>query len=928
MPTDLPAAGSPRALHILDLSGYVFRAYYALPPMSTSKGEPTHAVRGVASMMLKLLGDQNPTHLAVAMDSKEPSFRNERYPEYKANRDAPPPDLSQQMVRCKEMMLAWGFAVYERAGVEADDLIATLTKLARKKGYDVVIVSADKDLLQLVGDGVVMFDSMRDKVFGPAETEEKMGVPPESVRDLLALTGDTSDNVPGVPSVGPKTASKLLKEYGTLDGVYANLDKITGKALKAKLEAHKDDAYLSQELVTLKDDLDVVFEDDALELKAPNDGELAKLFTELEMNRILGQIRAKFGVDAASVADSAGAASGVAGGEAVPPSGGGAVKPTVMDAVSVLTTADEIRAFVAPVAMGGRLALFPVFEDDDALTEAWVGLGVAIQGRAAYVPFAHRALIPPTQLPADEAVTALFGAAKKKAVKYVASDSKALVTACRRLGFDAPAFEFDALLASYLSDPSRRDQGIVALTRAELEVGLETYEEVTNKQRGSQLDFAEVEVERASAYAGRAASAVLALSMTMPSELEIQGVAQLLREVEMPLARVLSRIERTGVRLDLPHLERMAVEVKGEIAALEKKAFEHAGHEFNVNSPRQLETILFDELGMPVIKKTKTARSTDHEVLEELAMTHELPRVILEHRSLAKLLGTYIEALPTQVDPKTGRVHTRFNQAVAATGRLSSSDPGLQNIPIRTDVGRRIRQAFIPADGWSMLSADYSQIELRVLAHLSGDPELTSAFAEDADVHVRTATALFGVKADDVSREQRAAAKTVNFAVIYGQTQFALAKNLGIPQKEAQKYIDAFFNRYQGVRAFMEETVENARKTGLVHTMFGRRRPIADINSTNRNLRMAAERMAGNTPIQGTAADIMKKAMVAIDAEMVAKNMESRMFTVHDELVFEAPDGEKDALAQLVTGTMESVVKLRVPLLVEAGWGKNWDQAH
>jgi DNA polymerase-1 len=968
MSASLPPPAAADTLYVLDLSGFVFRAYHAVAPLSNSKGEPTHAVHGVASMLVRLIGKTKPVFFAVAMDTKEPSFRKEIFDAYKANRPPPPEDLSIQMERCKELCRKFGFAVYERGGVEADDLIATLTVRARQDGMKVVIVSADKDLLQLVGDGVVMYDSMREKVYGPAETLEKMGVGPERVRDLLSLMGDTSDNIPGVPSVGPKTAVKLLTEYGDLDGVFAHVDEVKG-ALKEKLRAHKAEAYLSRDLVTLKEDLDIPFGRDVLRYDGADEPALTALIKELELVRLVEQIKGRVPMRGGALAD--GGAPGAAAAPSAetspspaspaalgnssalgsPPAlgkspavarweseGGSLAAPVaaadpgaLATAVPLAATLADLDAFLNRAASGGALAVVPALENEDGLLGDVVGIGLAASaGDVLYVPIRHRRLDAPDMLPLG---TTLQRIAQTKYPRFLTEDSKSLTLAIARAGAvlpdRVPVATFDALLTSYVLDPSRRDHSIKAWADSLVGVDLPSYDEVTEKQRGSQRDLAESDVERIARYAGLRAGALFLLEDKSREPLRTLGLEFLLGDVELPLARLLAKVERTGVRLDSKHLLDLRGEAQALIASLEQKAIAIAGHEFNLNAPRQLETILFDELKLPVIKKTKTARSTDHEVLEVLAEEHELPRIILEHRSVAKLLGTYIEALPGKVDPETGRVHTRFNQAVAATGRLSSTDPNLQNIPIRTELGRRIRRAFVPREGWSLLSADYSQIELRVLAHLSEDHELMDAFLHNHDVHARTATALFGVEEKDVTRDMRGAAKTVNFAVIYGQTQFALAKNLDITQQEAAGYISAFFARYKGVRAFMDKVVEDARDTGVVHTMLGRRRPIPDIQSKNRNLRMAAERVAGNTPIQGTAADIMKLAMIAVDRRMVAERLKSRMLlTVHDELVFEVAPEETVAMETLVRETMQTALVLKVPLVVGIGFGPNWDEAH
>ena len=900
-PAKLPPPGDERAIYVLDVSGYVFRAYHALPPLSSASGEPTHAVLGFTNMLLKLVADQKPQHLCVCYDPPGPSFRKTRYPEYKSNRKKHPDDLYAQLDRCFDIVRAYEIPGFRHDEVEADDLIATVSRLCRAAGHPVVIVSSDKDLLQLVGDGTVMYDTMRSRVYGEAETREKLGVPPHQVRDLLALTGDSSDNVPGVPSVGPKTAKSLLEAHGSLDGIFSALETITKKALKKKLEEHRDDAFLSKELVTLRDDVDIAFDLKALRWSGGDAEALHRLFTELEFTRLLDQLE--------------------------PPRE--AVKPPESDRVCV-TDSDQLAEMIRTLRGEGAFALFCALEREDPFEGHLVGLSFSTSSKSYYVPTSHHYLGAPDTLDEAEVLSALRPLLSDPALKKRAPSLKRETIALKRREIDLAGFDFDITIASYLLEAGRHAHRIEDVARAELNTELLGYDRVTEKQRGSQKPLSSIEIPRVMSYACERSEVSEALSGPLADRMEKAANTALLRDVELPLAHVLAQLETTGVRLDLPYLREMSKEVGATLRTLESRCHELAGREFNVASPKQLEAVLFDHLGLRVVKKTRTGgRSTDVEVLEELSEEHQLPMVVLEHRQLSKLKGTYLDALPKQVNARTGRVHTVYHQAVAATGRLSSSDPNLQNIPIRTEVGRRIREAFVAADGWTLLSADYSQIELRVLAHLAEDPELIEAFSHNEDVHVRTATALFDVDREDVTREQRGQAKTVNYAVIYGQSQFALARNLGIERREAQRYIDAFFERYAGVKNFMDRTIQDARRDGSTRTLLGRRRDLPELQSRNRQHQMAAERMARNTPIQGTAADIMKVAMVAIDRAMKHASMAARMLlTVHDELVFEAPRDEKDALEKMVRTHMEQAVPLKVPLVVDAGWGATWGAAH
>jgi len=897
----LPKKGDPETIYVIDISSYVFRAYHALPPLSNSKGEPTHAVAGVSSMLLKLLREHEPHRLIVAMDSKERSFRKELYEPYKANRPPAPPDLQQQMIRVREVVEAWGMAPIEAPGFEADDIIATLVAQARDKGLRVVIVSADKDLLQLVGPDVLMYDTMRNKVFGAEETREKLGVEPGQVRDLLALMGDSSDNVPGVPSVGQKTAAKLLEEYGSFEGIYENLENITRKALKAKLTEYRDEALTSRELVTLRTDVAIDADAVTRPYAGGDTGALRTLFSELELTRLLAQLQA------ASPDESA---------------------PPLEGHYETITTPEGLARIASAIRETGSVALYSVMDIDDPIRAEIVGVAVSwLEGVSAYIPLGHRYIGAPDHLSWDEAGPVLTPLLENSLIPKLTHCKRETVFWARR-SVTLRGVRFDPSLASYLLDPSRHAHRLEDVARQELDGDLNEEEAVRGKGKKA-LNWDEVEVGPVAGYANERADFTFRLSELLTPRMHEGEFERLFYEVELPLAGVLATMELTGIRVDTEPLEKLSKEASAELERLHAQCTELAGHEFNVSSPRQLETILFDELGLPVIKKTKTARSTDHGVLEELALLHPLPQAILEYRSVSKLKSTYLDALPREVNPDTGRIHTRYNQLVAATGRLSSSDPNLQNIPIRTEMGRRVRDAFVPEEGWSMLAADYSQIELRVLAHLSRDPALVDAFSRGDDVHVQTACALFGVQPEEVTKSMRGQAKTVNFAVIYGQTQFALARNLKIERSEAKRYIDAFFDQYAGVKSFLDEVVEQANANGLVTTLLGRRRSLPDIRSTNHNLRAAAERIARNTPIQGTAADIMKVAMVRIQHDIEKQKLRSRMvLTVHDELVFESPPEEREGLEALVVDRMQNAVPLSVTLPVEVGWGANWGAAH
>jgi DNA polymerase-1 len=909
--TVMPSAGADDVFYLVDLSGYVFRAYHALPPLSNSRGEPTHAVLGTVNMLLKVIVERRPHMLAFAMDSKGPTFRHALDPRYKATRPPPPPDLSQQMSRVAQIVRAYAAACFQRDGFEADDLIAAATQRALDDGRRVVIVSADKDLMQLVrdeDDRVMLWDSMRDKVYGPREVREKLGVPPSLVRDYLALTGDTSDNVPGVPGIGPKTAADLLAQFGSMESIYASLDKVARPKLKESLRTHEADARLSQTLVTLDASVPIDWVQDKLVWGGADLPELRRLYTELEFNRQLDQLDALAG----------------------PVEQARSAKAEVTERVyaCVLDLA-SLESVVAGAVASGVLGVALETTGTDAMRAEIIGVSLASQeSHGHYLPLRHRYLGCPPQLDWQAARDVIAPLLADQAIAKVGHDVKQMAILLSRAGapLDGPAF--DTHVAAYLLDPEAPN-GLKDLARRELGVGVVRYEDTLAKTRGPQPQFDELEVARAAEFAAPGAELALALRVRFEPRLAAEGLDRLMRDVEMPLARVLAAMEMRGVLVDVAALQTLGRKVEQSLRDIEADCKRIAGRESLVLRSRdQLEKILFDDLALPVIKRTpKGGRSTDADVLEALADRHPLPARILEFRELDKLKGTYIDALPRCVNPATGRIHTRFDQAVAATGRLSSSDPNLQNIPIRTELGRAIRAAFVAPPGHVILSADYSQIELRVLAHLSGDPELVDAFATGEDVHARTAALIFDKPRDQVSADERRAAKTINFGVIYGMGDSALAKQLGIPREQAARFIEAYFQRYAGVASFMESTVEAARQGEAVRTLLGRRRFLPNLHSANRGLRLEAERVARNTPIQGTAADILKVAMIALGRDAAAPGAEM-VLTVHDELVFEVAEDAAESAAARIRESMESATKLAVPLVVDVGWGRSWADAH
>lgn len=924
----LPPPGDPKTLYLVDLSGYVFRAYHAIAPLSSSKGEVTHAVMGTVNMLQKVVNDRKPALFAVAMDSRTPSFRKSLDARYKATRPPPPPDLVSQMVRCREVVDAYAIPVFQEDGLEADDLIAAVTRRALEDGLGVVVVSADKDLMQLVRDHdsrVVLWDSMRDRVYGPAEVAQKFGVPPSKLRDLLALTGDSSDNVPGVPSVGPKTAADLLNQFGTLDAIYTHLADVKRPKLREALAQNEADARLSQTLVTLKADAEIRWDPEALAYGGADVPRLRALFAELEFTRLRDMLDQANGErPAPSPARQGRDGELPAAAPKAPP------RPAPSALVRTQATILEARALTALVDRArakGRLGVAVLTAgSDDPMRASLVGVSLAVEeGEGHYLPLAHRTLGAPAQLALADVVTILGPVLSDSNVVKDAASGRFVEHVLERHGMPLGGRVFDPLLASYVLDPES-PHALVDLATRELGVTLVAPQTGAKKKERRELD--ETDVESVLVYGGLLGDVTLSLSRLLEVRVAQEGLAKLLDDVELPLARVLVKLEREGVRVDVARLEAVGERMVHELSALEIKAKELVGHDFSLRSRDQLEAILFDELGLPVVKRTpKGGRSTDAAVLDELSDKHPLPAVIVEHRELDKLKGTYVEALPRVVNPATGRIHTRFEQTVAATGRLSSVDPNLQNIPIRSAVGREIRGCFVAKEGHAIVSADYSQIELRLLAHLSDDPMLARAFASGEDVHAFTASQVFEVPLSEVTKDMRRKAKAINFGVIYGMGESALGKQLGIPRAEAARFIEAYFARYVGVRTFLDKTVADAKRGEAVHTILGRRRFLPNLHSANRGLRFEAERIAKNTPIQGSAADVMKLAMLALDREPVTPGARM-LLTVHDEIVFEVPHGEVELACRRAKATMEGVISLRVPLVVDASSGPDWASAH
>ena len=887
----------PKRLFLIDGSSYIYRAYYAIRHLSNSQGMTTNAIYGFTNMLLKVIRESQPDQLAVIYDSKGPTFRKDIYPEYKANRSAMPEDLVPQIPYIKRVVEAFNLPGIEKAGYEADDIIATLAGKFAAKGMEVTVVTGDKDLMQIVSDRVCLLDTMKDKISGPAEVFERFGGA-DKVVEVQALAGDSSDNVPGVPGIGEKTAKALIDEFGDVETLLASLDQLKGKR-RENLETFADQARLSKQLVTLITDLDLDVDDDAFVMAEPNRQALTELFKECEFHKLLQE----FSDDSRASAKES--------------------------SYRAVLNERDLAEMVAALEASERFAFDTETTGLDPLRADLVGLSFAvIAGEAWYVPVSHRYLGVPEQLPLDKVLAAvgpLLGSAEHL---KIGQNLKYDILVMGRVGVAVTEPLFDTMLASYLANSAAQSHGMDSLATELLDYRTIPYSEVAGSGK-KKICFDEVEVEKATVYAAEDADITLRLYEKLLPMIAEQQQQELFDNVEMALLPILVKMEQAGIRIDAELLNGLSADMEKKLAALEVEIHGLAGTTFNIGSPKQLGEVLFERLGLAKGKKTKTGWSTDVEVLSNLAEEHEIAAKILDYRSLSKLKGTYTDALPKLIHPDTGRIHSSFNQAVTATGRLSSSDPNLQNIPIRTEEGRRIREGFIPSEGCLLLAADYSQVELRILAHMADEPALKEAFARGEDIHRRTASEVLGLFPEMVTDEQRRQAKAINFGVIYGMSAFGLAKQLGISRREAQTFIDTYFERYPGIRTFMDSCIVEAREKMYVTTLLGRRCAIPEINSKNGAVRGYAERNAINYPVQGSAADIIKVAMVRIAHRLVREGLETRMLLqVHDELVFDVPEGELENVTALVTEEMEGAVDVSVPLLVEVGHGHNWREAH
>lgn len=886
-PVEVPAPAGPPTLTLIDASGFVFRAYHALPPLTTSKGLPTHAVLGFTRMLLKLLRERKPTHLALCFDKDSRRGRLAIDPNYKANREAPPPDLSTQFDLIRKVAAVLDVPILEVEGWEADDVIATLVKKARAQGMATQIVTSDKDFLQLLAPDVTIYDPMKDVPIDAQTARDRFGVEPAQMRDYQALVGDAIDNVPKVPGIGPKTAAELLHRFGSVDALINRVDELEKPKLKQAIKDHLEQLKRAYLLVSFRDDLAVDADPRELTVRPIHQAEARTLFTELEFYRLINEMPAA---------------------EASP----------LTRQATIIGEERGLELLGAALETARRLAIVPLFEGD-AHSPSVIGLGLALSGPSDGVFF-----LDVRSCGVERAKAVLTKAVARADCEVATHDAKGLLHVLAAIGLGPVNLWADVELLSYLLNPGRKEHALTDLARERLRQELPVVETLLGGK--DQVTLGQLSAGQVAPAIGAAADAIARLSADLWTEVEGVGLGEVARTLEFPLIPILQRMERLGVLVDRAALAEISTQVDASCAQLLKNVYALAGREFNVGSPPQLAQVLFDELKLPVVKRNKTGPSTDHEVLEKLAEEHPLPQAIIEYREVAKLKSTYLDTLPTLLGPD-GRVRTTFHQAATATGRLSSTNPNLQNIPVRTELGRQIRRAFVASPGSALVSADYSQVELRILAHMAQDEGLVKAFAEAADVHVRTAAEVFQVEEGAVTAEQRRAAKMVNYGIAYGLSPHGLSTRLKIPLDEAKSIIERYFARFPGIAQYIEDTVQKVKKSGYVESLFGRRRYMPEIASRNRSIAMAAERAAINMPIQATAADLVKRAMLELDRRL-AKTSARMLLQVHDELLFEVPVADVEALEPVVREVMVQAASLRVPLVVDVGVGRSWAEAH
>jgi DNA polymerase-1 len=874
---------------LVDGSNYIYRAFYAIPLLTNSKGFPTNAIYGFTNMLLKLVRDLAPDYMVVTFDLRGPTTRHGEFEDYKATRKPMPDDLIPQIPFIKDVVRGFSISVLEKQGTEADDLIGTLTVRASEKGWRTAIISGDKDLMQLVDENVSMIDTMKDKTYDAAAVKEKFGVGPDKVVEILGLMGDTSDNIPGVPGIGPKTAQRLIEEYGSVEEVIKNSENLRNVKLRESFRQYAEQARLSRQLANIRKDIEIDFDFQDAATKEPDREALSKLFSEFEFSSLLQEIRQD--------------------------------KAKPVKEYKKIAERKALDELVSHLKKSHEISLEVIFEKNQLAD--LVGIALSDGKDAFYIPLGHTNVLD--QLPAKEVLASLDPVLNSAGIKKYVYDLKTSLVSLENIEVQPGE---DLQLAAYLLNPAKHSYELDEVVWEFLHERVPAPNDVAGG-KGKTYPLALVPVDKMTAYAGQRADAIFELAPVIEAQLKKIEAFDLFHKVEIPLLHVLADMEKKGVLVDTSLLKQMSVELSQLLSLSEEKIHRLAGEKFNINSPKQLQAILFEKLKLPSGKKTKEGYSTDVDVLTDLARSHELPAEILAYRSLSKLKSTYVDALPALINSRTGRIHTSYNQTVTATGRLSSSNPNLQNIPIRTLEGKRIRQAFIADPDCLLISADYSQIELRVLAHLSEDEALIDAFASDEDIHSRTASDVFGIFPQMVNADMRRQAKVINFGILYGMSAFGLSKELGIPVKMAQEYIDGYFKRYKKVRIYLDGILEGARRDGFVCTLLNRRRYLPELKSKIPSVRQFAERMAINAPIQGTAADLIKVAMVNIANLFLKQKLSARLIMqVHDELVVEAPVKEKEEVMQLVKKEMEEVIKLKVPLKVEIAFGKNWDEAH
>jgi len=928
---------APNPLVLVDGSSYLYRAFHAFPPLTNSAGEPTGAMYGVLNMLKSLISQVQPSHIAVVFDAKGKTFRDEMFEQYKSHRPPMPDDLRKQIQPLHDIIRALGIPLLVIEGVEADDVIGTLAVAASKANQKVLISTGDKDMAQLVDDNIMLINTMNNTLLDREAVIEKYGIPPELIIDYLALMGDSADNIPGVAGVGEKTALGLLQGIGSMAEIYANLDKVAelpirgAKKLGDKLLAEKEMADLSYRLATIKTDVALDITPEQLTLGASNNNQLTEYFGRYEFKRWLNEVMN--GAD--SITNNNEQPTKINHYQATPAlaqDNSDEALPAIQidrSRYETLLTEADLTRWVKKLNQAKLFALDTETDNLDYMAANLVGISFALEnGEAAYLPLQLDYLGAPKTLEKTTALTLLKPVLENPAIQKVGQNFKYDLTIFARNGIDVQGVAFDTMLESYVLNSTGR-HNMDDLAKRYLGHQTISFEEIAGKGK-NQLTFNQIPLDQAAEYAAEDADVTMKLQQVLWEKLSKEPTLEkLFKEMELPLLGVLSRMERRGVLIDSDALFLQSNEIANRLSELEEQAYVLAGQPFNLASTKQLQEILFDKLGLPVIQKTpKGAPSTNEEVLEELAFSHELPKVLVEHRGLSKLKSTYTDKLPQMVNPQTGRVHTSYHQAVTATGRLSSSDPNLQNIPIRNEEGRRIRQAFIAREGFTVVAADYSQIELRIMAHLSQDQGLINAFTQGKDIHRSTAAEIFGVSLDEVTSEQRRNAKAINFGLIYGMSAFGLSRQLGIGRADAQSYMDLYFKRYPGVQTFMHDIREKAKAQGYVETLFGRRLYLPDINSSNGMRRKAAERVAINAPMQGTAADIIKRAMIQLDQKLQNDPDIAMIMQVHDELVFEVRSEKVAFYSELIKTQMESAADLVVPLIVEVGQGTNWDEAH